>query len=123
MNRIASNAHRSLGLIKRNVKTESSKIWEMTYQTLVHPQLEYNSAVWDPRTQKYTQRRAARWTMNDYARITSVTSLLHQLGWQTLGRERICGPSLSLLRNCERPCAMPLFQVYPAHSYEFFLNC
>ena len=34
------------------------------------------------------QRRAARWTMNDYARMTSITLLLHQLGWQTLEERR-----------------------------------
>ena len=70
------------------------KIREMTYQTPVRPQLEYASIIWDPHTQQYThtteivQRRAARWTMNDYARTTSVTSVLHQLGWQTLGARR-----------------------------------
>ena len=48
----------------------------------------------DPHTQQFThkiemvQTRAARWTMNDYARTTSVTSLLHQLGWQTLEERR-----------------------------------
>ena len=50
VNRIASNANRSLGFIIRNVKTKSPKIREMTYQTLVHPQLEYASNIWDPHT-------------------------------------------------------------------------
>ena len=55
----------------------------MTYQTIVRPQLEYASTIWDFHTQQYThkiemvQKRGARWTMNDYARTTSVTSLLH----------------------------------------------
>ena len=90
MNRIALNANRSLGFIKRNVKTKTPKIREMTYQTLVRPQLEYVSTLWDTHTQQYTHmiemvpRRGARWTMNDYARTPSVTSLLLQLGWQTL---------------------------------------
>ena len=61
----------------------------MAYQTLVHPQLEYASAVWEPHTKKthkieMVQRRAARWTTNDWNRTTSVSSLLHQLNWQTL---------------------------------------
>ena len=34
------------------------------------------------------QRRAARWTLNDYARTTSVTSLQSQLNWQTLEERR-----------------------------------
>ena len=87
MDRIATNASRSLGIVKRNVKAKSPKIREMAYQSLVRPQPEYASAVWDPHTKEKThkiemvQRRAAHWTMNDYARTTSVSSLLSQLGW------------------------------------------
>ena len=32
--------------------------------------------------------RAALWTMSDYARTTSITSLLQQLDWQTLEERR-----------------------------------
>ena len=46
--RVTANANRSLGFIKRNVKTKSPKVREMAYQTLVRPQLEYASAIWDP---------------------------------------------------------------------------
>ena len=48
VDRITANASRSLGFIKRNVKTKSPKIREMAYQSLVRPQLEYASSVWDP---------------------------------------------------------------------------
>ena len=90
----------SLGFIRRNVKTKSPQIREMAYQSIVRPQLEYASAVWDPHTDELTnkvERRAARWTIHDYTRTTSVTSLLSQLNWQ------ICGPSLSVLQNHKRP--------------------
>ena len=94
MDRITANANRSLGFIKRNIKTKSPQIREMAYQSLVRPQLEYASAVWDPHTKdkahkvEMVQRRAARWTLNDYARTTSVTSLQSQLNWQTLEERR-----------------------------------
>ena len=85
-----NRANTSLEFIGRNVKTKSPKIREMAYKILVRPQLEYASEVWDPHTKEQThkieivQRRAARWTMKDWNRTTSVISLLHQLDWQTL---------------------------------------
>ena len=50
VDRITANANRSLGFIKRNIKTKSPQIRETAYQSLVRPQLEYASAVWDPHT-------------------------------------------------------------------------
>ena len=41
VDRIALNTNRSLGFVKRNLKTKSQKVREMAYQTLVRPQLEY----------------------------------------------------------------------------------
>ena len=44
VDRVAANANRSLGFIRRNIKAKSLKVREMAYQTLVGPQLEYASA-------------------------------------------------------------------------------
>ena len=94
VDRITANANRPLGFIKRNIKTKSPQIREIPYQSLVRPQLEYASAVWDPHTKDKThkvekaQRCAARWTLSDYARTASVTSLQSQLNWQTLEERR-----------------------------------
>ena len=94
VDRITANASRSLGFIRRNVKTKSPQIREMAYQSLVRPQLEYSASVWDPHVKEQikkiemVQRRAARWTLNDYARSSSVTQMLNQLNWQTLEERR-----------------------------------
>ena len=102
--RVVTNVKRSLGFIKRNVKTKSPKVREMAYQTLVRLQLEYASAIWDPHTKEnaykieMVQRRAAQWTTSDYDRTTSVTSLLHQLDWQTLEEKRSVA-RLSLIQS------------------------
>ena len=94
VDRITANANRSLGFIRRNVKTKFPQIREMAYQSLVRPQLEYASVVWDPHTDELTdkvemvQRRAARWTLHDFARTTNITAFLSQLNWQTLEESR-----------------------------------
>ena len=48
IDRIASTANRTLGFVRGNIKSKVSKVRETAYNTLVRPQLEYASAVWDP---------------------------------------------------------------------------
>ena len=66
--------------------TKNKKVRETTYNTLVRPQLEYAVPVWDPFTKDKTlrleniQRRAARWTANEYDNRSSVTAMIDQLG-------------------------------------------
>ena len=49
---------------------------------MVRPQLEYASDVWDPHQVddimelEKVQRRAARWVLNDYGRLSSVRSVI-----------------------------------------------
>ena len=43
-------AQRTLNTLKRNLKQASSTVRSQAYKTLVRPQLEYASAVWDPYT-------------------------------------------------------------------------
>ena len=47
-NRIVSSATRPLNFVRRNIKTKIPKVRETAYNSLVRPQLEYASAVWDP---------------------------------------------------------------------------
>ena len=50
INRITSNANKSLGFFKRNIKANHPQLKAMAYKALVRPQLEYASYVWDPFT-------------------------------------------------------------------------
>ena len=60
----------------------------------MRPQLEYCSAIWDPHEKGDTaflekvQRRAARFVMGDYKRESSVTSMIRNIGWQSLQERR-----------------------------------
>lgn len=95
INRITSTANRTLGFIKRNIKTKHENVRSLAYNTLVRPQVEYASSVWSPNTEvnkhklEMVQRRTIRWVKNDYSRHTSVTDLQNTLGWHTLERRRL----------------------------------
>ena len=96
VDRITGNANRTLGFVRRNIKTKMSKERETAYNTLVRSQLKYASAVWDPHTKVRTsqieqvQRRAARWTVSNYDWQASATQIVQDLGWRTLGQRRLC---------------------------------
>ena len=61
-----------------NLKSHT-RLKESAYLTMVRPQLEYASDVWDPHLVgdimelEKVQWRAARWVLNDYGRFSSVT--------------------------------------------------
>ena len=86
IDRITGNANRTLGYIRRNIKSKKQKVRETAYNRLVRPQLEYAAPIWDPYTKEKTfqlekiQRRAAHWTTSNYDYRSSVTSMLDQLG-------------------------------------------
>ena len=87
---IVTKASRTLNFIKPNLSKCSSQIKESAYQTMVKPQLEYASDVWNPhyvgdiKELEKVQRRAARWVLNDYGWFSSVYLMLNQLSWPTL---------------------------------------
>ena len=67
---------------------------ELAYASLVRSILEFSSSAWDPFYQKdidrleRVQRKAARFVLNDYKPLSSVTSMLSQLGWKPLAERR-----------------------------------
>ena len=69
---IVTKASKTLNFLKRNLNKCSEQVKESAYLTMVRPQLEYASDVWDPHQTgdivelEKIQRRAARWVVNDY---------------------------------------------------------
>ena len=90
VNRISTNANRTLGFLKRNIKTKNTAIRTAAYQTLVRPQVKYASIVWSPFTQTYinkiemVKRRAVRWVSSNYYTYASVRSMTDSLEWRSL---------------------------------------
>ena len=91
---VTTKANRTLGYIRRNIRTKHKGIRQTATQTLVRPQLEYASPVWSPHTDtnvnliETVQRRAARWVTHDYSSYSSVTQMINTLGWRSLEQRR-----------------------------------
>ena len=113
---ICKKATRSLGFVKRNIRTHHPKVREAAYKTLVRPQLEYASSAWDPHTIDHThkiemiQRRAARWVLRDYSPLSSVSTMLDRLEWQTLEHRRSCARLTLFYKIVHHLVAVPLPQ-------------
>ena len=118
IDRITGSANRTLGFVRRNIKTRMSKVRETAYNTLVRPQLEYASAVWDPHNKnrisqiEQVQRRAARWTVSNFDRKASVTKIVQDLGWRTLDQRRADA----------RLCFLRSYMVWLQYLYRIIYN-
>ena len=92
---VTSKASRMLGVVRRNLHNCPESVKETAYFSLVRPHTEYASAVWDPyqkndkKRVERIQRSAARFVKSNYQRTKgTVTSLLNDLGWQSLEDRR-----------------------------------
>ena len=86
---MTTKANRTLGYIRRNIRTKHKAIRQTAYQTLVRPQLEYAFPVWSPHADinvskiEAVQRRAARWVTRDSSSYSSMTQMINTLEWWT----------------------------------------
>ena len=91
---ICNKANRTLGFLRRNLHISSKEIKERAYKTLVRPQLEYASTMWDPYQQGHidqiekVQRRSARYVTGRYRNTSSVGGMIDQLKWKSLTKKR-----------------------------------
>ncbi len=94
MQKITSSALSTLRVLRRNLASCPKEVKERAYQALVRPKLEYSAAVWNPyasgqvNTLESVQRQAARFVMNNFDRMASVTEMLQNLKWDTLATRR-----------------------------------
>lgn len=111
---ICSDALRTLGFLRRNLKSGSSDVKKLAYLTYVRPKLEYASSIWNP-SQVYlvseleaVQNRAARFITSQYSREISVTAL----------KQSIELPSLASRRLISRLCLLHSFFFRPQSRHE-----
>lgn len=91
---VVGKANRTLRLMKRALGACPADVKAAAYVSLVRPQLEYASMVWDPYQGSLkadiekVQNRAARFVTNIYDRQSSITAILKALTWCPLGERR-----------------------------------
>ena len=82
-----------LGLLRRNFSGSGQYVKTQAYNSLVRPHVEYASAAWSPFEKQHikaleaVQRCAIKFICSDYSQfssVTSMTSMQHSLGWDTL---------------------------------------
>jgi len=91
---IHSRANFTLGFLRRNLQRCPAKLKETAYITLVHSTLEYAASIWDPHLAndcdllEKLQWRSVRFVKGDYRTTSSVSQMLHDLGWCDLKDRR-----------------------------------
>ena len=94
IDKCTKKANSVLGFLKRNIRTGNKETKATAYKALVRPHLEYCCSIWSPYTEKdkwkieMIQRRAARYVSNRYHNTSSVSSMLQDLGWESLENRR-----------------------------------
>ena len=84
-----NSANKTMGFLRRNIRTKDPGIRGVAYKTLVRPILEYSSPVWNPYTRsnihriEMARRTAARWTLGRFFSYDSVSGMLGELGWKS----------------------------------------
>ena len=104
INSVKTKANNTLAFLRRNLADCPKNIRKQSYLTLVRPQLEYASTVWDNsnKTQQTSieavQRRAARYITKDFRRTSSVSSMLQQLELESLRNRRLKARAIMIYR-------------------------
>ena len=116
INKTATKANKTLGLLRRNFNHCSTSVKSTAYKTLVRPQLEYFI---DPHHQtsidriEAVQNRAARFALGDYSRESSVTSMKYNLEWDLLEERRLRAHLLLLYKAANQTAAIDITKFIP----------
>ncbi len=90
----AKKASKTLGMLRRNISSASRATKKRAYEALVRPTMEYATTAWASHTARNinkleaVQRAAARFVCHNYSRESSVTSMIRNIGWDSLAVRR-----------------------------------
>ena len=122
INNITKKATNTLASLRRNISSCPRNIRETSYKSLVRPQVEYASTVWDTSIKSQAaaveavQRRAARYIMGDYRQESSVTAMLQQLQLDSLQTRRLRARATMMYRVVNHLIAIPSAPLQPAQN-------
>ena len=122
ISKVTSKANRSLGFLRRNIKTNSEVIKTKAYNSIVRPTLEYAATVWSPWQKglrdslEAVQRRAARYVKNKFSREDSVTEMIQSLAWESLHSRRVKMRIILLFKIIYDLIDIPAWQLNPSNA-------
>ena len=91
---VSKKANNTTAFLHRNLSSCPKHVKVSCYRTFARPQVEYGATVWDRHTTvniiklEGVQNRAARFVTSDYSYTSSVTSMINDLGWESLHLRR-----------------------------------
>ena len=84
---IVKKANSSIGFLRRNLQIHQKHIKANAYKTLVRPQIEYASTIWDP-FRWYREERPALLVTTTEAKQVSLPCLMSLAGAVSSGKEQ-----------------------------------
>ena len=112
----------TLGFLRRNLSSCPQDVKETAYKGLLQPIQEYASPVWDPHgivvqeELEKVQNRAARFVTRNYNFETgSMTSILEQLGWESLHKRRKGSQHILLFKDLKGRASIPCDDLQPSN--------
>ena len=108
---ITSKANITLGILRWNLSPCTAAVKDRAYKALVRIQLEF--AAWSPYLVQdcykleTIQRQAARFVNTNYQRSASVSTMMHQLQWDTLSTRRL-QTTIDVPQDPPSPCVHPI---------------
>ena len=115
---VCTKANRTHGFLRRNLSSCPQDVKETAYKGLVRPIMEYASPIWDPHgivvqeELEKVQNRAARFGNYNFE-TGSMTSIIEQLGWESLHKRRNGSKLILLFKGLKGRASIPCDDLQP----------